>query len=134
MLSMKNMKVGVRLGAAFGLVILLLIIVSATATLKIGNINQAVDSIVSDRYIKVRLAFDVRDGVNEQIKYLRGMVLDIARPDSNIKRFKQLDGATQKTNAAIEKIAQLQSTEMGIKKSRTSKMPPSVLRVINKNC
>ncbi|MFK8260065.1 methyl-accepting chemotaxis protein [Erwinia sp. AnSW2-5] len=116
MLSVKNMKVGVRLGAAFGLVILLLIIVSATATIKIGNINQAVGSIVSDRYIKVRLAFDVRDGVNEQIKYLRGMVLDISRPENNVKRFTQLDSATQKTNVAIEKIAQLQSTEVGIKK------------------
>ncbi|HBQ78736.1 MAG TPA: methyl-accepting chemotaxis protein, partial [Erwinia persicina] len=116
MLSVKNMKVGVRLGAAFALIILLLIVVSATATIKIGNINRTVDSMVSDRYLKVRLAFDVRDGVNDQIKFLRGMVLDAATPEKNAKRFGQLDSATQKTNAAIESIARLQSTEIGIKK------------------
>ncbi|MBD8215628.1 MCP four helix bundle domain-containing protein [Erwinia persicina] len=116
MLSVKNMKVGVRLGAAFALIILLLIVVSATATLKIGNINRTVDSIVSDRYLKVRLAFDVRDGVNDQIKFLRGMVLDATTPEKNAKRFGQLDSATQKTNAAIDNIARLQSTEIGIKK------------------
>ena len=116
MLSVKNMKVGVRLGAAFALIILLLIVVSATATIKIGSINQSVDSIVSDRYLKVRLAFDVRDGVNDQIKFLRGMVLDAASPEKNVKRFDQLESATQKTNVAIDNIARLQSTEVGIKK------------------
>ena len=70
MSSLKNMKVGVRLGAAFGLVILLLIIVSATAIIKTSNINHSIDSIISDRYTKVRLSFDVRDGVNDQIKFL----------------------------------------------------------------
>ena len=116
MASVKNMKVGVRLGAAFSLVILLLIIVSATAVIKINNINSAIESIVSDRYIKVRLAFDVRDGVNEQIKYLRGMVVDTTRPQFNEKRFGQLDNATRKTNDAIAKIVQLQSTAVGQKK------------------
>jgi methyl-accepting chemotaxis protein len=116
MASVKNMKVGVRLGAAFSLVILLLIIVSATAVLKINNINTAVDSIVSDRYVKVRLAFDVHDGVNEQIKYLRGMVIDTTRPQYNVKRYGQLDDATKKTTLAIDKIAQLQTTAVGKKK------------------
>ncbi|PLR50280.1 methyl-accepting chemotaxis protein [Chimaeribacter arupi] len=116
MVSVKNMRVGLRLGAAFGLVILLLIIVSTTAIVKIGNINSAVDGIVNDRYIKVRLAFDVRDGVNDQIKFLRGIVIDTARPQFNEKRFKQLAAATTQTNEAIEKIARLQTTAVGQKK------------------
>ncbi|MCU5771358.1 methyl-accepting chemotaxis protein [Erwiniaceae bacterium BAC15a-03b] len=116
MASVKNMKVGVRLGAAFGLVILLLIIVSGTAVVKTGNINSAIDSIVNDRYIKVRLAFDVRDGVNDQIKFLRGMVIDTTRPENNVNRVAQLDAATKQTNDAIEKISKLQTTEIGQKK------------------
>ena len=121
MALVKNMKVGVRLGAAFSLVILLLIIVSATAIVKTGSINTAVDSIINDRYIKVRLAFDVRDGVNDQIKYLRGMVIDTPRPQFNEKRFGQLDDATQKTNEAIEKISRLQVTPVGQKKIQAVK-------------
>ena len=121
MVSIKNMRVGVRLGAAFGLVILLLIIVSATAVIKTGSINHAIDKIINDRYVKVRLAFDVRDGVNEQIKYLRGMVIDVTRPEQNVKRFTQLDEATQKTNAAIERISQLQTTAIGQQKIKSLK-------------
>ncbi|MEI2265469.1 methyl-accepting chemotaxis protein [Erwinia sp. CGal63] len=121
MTSLKNLKVGVRLGAAFGLVILLLVVVSVTAIVKTGSINGSVDRIINDRYIKVRLAFDVRDGVNDQIKYLRGMVIEAAHPERNQKRYGQLDSVTQQTNQTIEKIAKLQTTEVGIKKIQAVK-------------
>ncbi|MDU7866338.1 MAG: MCP four helix bundle domain-containing protein, partial [Pantoea sp.] len=80
MVSIKNMKVGMRLAAAFGIVVTLLIVIGVTSITKINNINTAIASIVDDRYVKVRLAFDVRDGVNDQIKYLRGIVIDTNRP------------------------------------------------------
>jgi len=117
--SIKNMKVGARLGAAFALVVLLLVVVSVTAVLKINNINRAVDQIVNDRYIKVRWAFDVRDGVNDQIKYLRGIVIDVAKPELNQPRYLQLEVAVKKTKEAIEKIAARQTTEIGRKKIQT---------------
>ncbi|PKH26608.1 methyl-accepting chemotaxis protein [Enterobacterales bacterium CwR94] len=116
MASVRNLRVGVRLGAAFGLVILLLFVVGATAIRKTSSINDAVDRIVNDRYVKVRLAFDVRDGVNDQIKYLRGMVIDADRPAYNTKRYGQLDDATRKTDLAIEAIAKLQTTAAGQQK------------------
>jgi len=121
MKSVKNLKVGVRLGAALGLVILLFIVVSVTAIVKTGSINGAVDRIINDRYIKVRLAFDVRDGVNDQIKFLRGMVIETAHPEKNLKRYGQLDDVTQQTNRTIEQIAKLQTTEVGIKKIQAVK-------------
>lgn len=121
MASVKNMRVGVRLGAAFGVVILLMIIVSITAIIKTGNINGAVDSMINDRYIKVRLSFDARDGVNDQIKYLRGMVIDTTRPERNVKRFGQLVEATQKTDKAVAEIAKIQTTPVGIKKIQAVK-------------
>lgn len=121
MLPVKNMRVGVRLGAAFGLVILLLIIVSMTAIIKTGHINEAVDNIVNDRYQKVRLAFAVRDGINDQIKYLRGMVIDTTRPQNNIQRLGLLNQVAQKTDKVIEKIVQRQTTEVGRQKIQALK-------------
>ena len=117
----KNMRVGARLGAAFGLVILLLIIVSATAVNKINHINQTIDSIVNDRYAKVRLAFEVRDGVNDQIKFLRGLVLDTGNEAGNNKRFAQMDQSIARTNAAIDRIAALQTSVVGKKKIQAVK-------------
>ena len=111
-----NMRVGSRLGAAFGLIILLLIIVSATAVIKISSINSSVEQIVNDRYVKVRLAFDVRDGVNDQIKFLRGIVIDTKNPEQNKKRYLQLDDTIKQTNLAMDKIAAIQSTPTGKQK------------------
>lgn len=111
-----NMRVGARLGAAFSLVILLLVIVSGIAITKISSINTSIEQIISDRYVKVRLAFDVRDGVNDQIKYLRGIVIDTKNPEQNKKRYLQLDDTVKKTNLAMDKIAAIQSTVTGKQK------------------
>ena len=114
--AINNMRVGARLGAAFSLVILLLIIVSVTAVTKISSINSTIEQIVSDRYVKVRLAFDVRDGVNDQIKYLRGIVIDTKNPEQNKKRYLQLDDTVKQTNLAMDKIAAIQTTVVGKQK------------------
>ncbi len=111
-----NMRVGARLGAAFSLVILLLIIVSVTAVTKISGINASIEQIVNDRYVKVRLAFDVRDGVNNQIKFLRGIVIDTKNPEQNQKRYLQLDDTIKQTNLAMSKIAAIQTTVTGKQK------------------
>ncbi|MBF7995008.1 methyl-accepting chemotaxis protein [Rahnella laticis] len=111
-----NMRVGARLGAAFSLVILLLIIVSVTAVTKISGINASIEQIVNDRYVKVRLAFDVRDGVNDQIKFLRGIVIDTKNPEQNQKRYLQLDDTIKQTNLAMSKIAAIQTTVTGKQK------------------
>ncbi|WP_312829990.1 MCP four helix bundle domain-containing protein, partial [Pantoea anthophila] len=103
MFIISNMKVGIRLAAAFGIIVTLLIVIGVTSITRINSINTAIASIVDDRYVKVRLAFDVRDGVNDQIKYLRGMVIDTLHPEKNAKRFGQLEEATQRTNNAMKK-------------------------------
>ncbi|WP_017347957.1 methyl-accepting chemotaxis protein [Pantoea sp. A4] len=116
MLSIKNMKVGVRLGAAFALVVALLVIISAVTVDKIYAINKGMSAIVDDRYVKVRLAYDVRDGVNDQIKYLRGIVIDTTRPQFNEKRFQQLAVSTDQTHKSMDKIAAIQVTAIGKQK------------------
>ena len=116
MLSLKNMKVGVRLGIAFGLVVALLVVVGVTSIVKINNLKGGITSIVEDRYVKVRLGFDVRDGVNEQIKYLRGIVIDTTRPQFSVQRYQQLADATEHTNSAMKKIEAIQVTPVGKKK------------------
>ncbi|MFJ9532018.1 methyl-accepting chemotaxis protein [Herbaspirillum sp. NPDC101396] len=116
--SIKNMKVGARLGAAFGIVVLLLMVVAATAVVKITNINGAVDQMMNERYLKVRLAFEVRDGLDEQIRYLRGIVIDTTRPEFNKVRYERLDESSRKTQEAINKIDANQVTEIGRKRAK----------------
>ncbi|MET3431097.1 methyl-accepting chemotaxis protein [Herbaspirillum seropedicae] len=112
----KNLKVAVRLAAVFAFIVALLAVVSVTAFIKINNINRAIDQIVNDRYLKVRWAFDLRDGVNEQIKYLRGIAIDIENRPANEKRFAQLEVAVKQTKEALDKITARQVTAVGQKK------------------
>ncbi|OON41105.1 methyl-accepting chemotaxis protein [Izhakiella australiensis] len=116
MALLKNMKVGARISAAFTLVILLLVIVSSTAIIKTSGNNDAMSSIINDRYTKVRLAFDACNALNEQIKHLRGMILDASRPENNLKRQGQLEEASRTTDQAIEKISRMQNTDIGQQK------------------
>lgn len=110
-----NLKVGARLAIVFAFIVALLAVVSITAFIKINNINRAIDQIVNDRYLKVRWAFDLRDGVNEQIKYLRGMAIDIGNPAANEKRIGQLDVAVRASKEALDKITARQTTAVGQK-------------------
>ncbi len=111
-----NLRVAVRLAAVFAFIVALLAVVSITAFVKINNINRAIDQIVNDRYLKVRWAFDLRDGVNEQIKYLRGISIDIENQKANEKRFGQLEVAVKQTKEALDKITARQVTAVGQKK------------------
>ena len=112
----KDIKIGVRLGLVFGFIITLLIIVSVTATLKIQSINALTEQMINTRYVKVRLAFDVRYQVNEQIKFLRGAVIDFNRPEYNTKRLELLKSASSQTVLLISKIKALQTTVAGQQK------------------
>lgn len=49
MFSIKNMKVGMRLAAAFGIIVTLLIVIGVTSITRINSINTAIASIVDDR-------------------------------------------------------------------------------------
>ncbi|UJD92491.1 HAMP domain-containing protein (plasmid) [Rahnella aquatilis] len=116
MLTLKNIKIGVRLGLVFGFIITLLIIVSITTYVKINAINSLTQQMIEVRYEKVRLAFDVRFQVNEQIKFLRGAVIDYTRPEYNNKRLQLFNEASSETQRLIAKITALQTTAIGQQK------------------
>ncbi len=115
-LKFENIKIGVRLGLALSCVIIFLILVGVAATLKINAINVLADQMINTRYAKVRLAFDVRNQVNEQIKFLRGIVIDYDRPEYNNARIKSLNDAITQTRNLISKIKAMQTTAVGQKK------------------
>ncbi|MCC7549477.1 MAG: methyl-accepting chemotaxis protein, partial [Burkholderiales bacterium] len=61
---MKNMKVGVKLGLGFGVVLLLLITVAIVGITRLVNIDEALNDIVHDKWPKVGLLQEGLAGVN----------------------------------------------------------------------
>ncbi|WP_299537184.1 methyl-accepting chemotaxis protein [uncultured Herbaspirillum sp.] len=114
----RKKKVGIRMACAFGVVVLLLAAISATAAFKIRTINEAVDQIMNERYLKVRLALEVKEGLDEQINHLHALVIDAARPDFGKEHAARLAVSLGKTRNAIARIDANQFTEIGRKRAR----------------
>ncbi|MRW94727.1 HAMP domain-containing protein [Duganella sp. FT80W] len=64
-MHIKNLRIGPRLGLAFGAVLLILLVVSAQSVIGLGSLNDKVNLIVKDRYPKVMLASQALDGIKD---------------------------------------------------------------------
>ncbi|RXZ32901.1 HAMP domain-containing protein [Oxalobacteraceae bacterium CAVE-383] len=72
---MKNMKIGNRLSAAFGLVLLLSIVVSAYSLSRMSGIQDKLNAIVNVNDVKQGLATTMFDTVSDEALGLRNLVL-----------------------------------------------------------
>lgn len=71
----KNMKIGVRLGLGFGLVLVLLSIIAFIGITRLTELNSSIDKIVKDRYPKVLKAYEIQSLLNENARAIRNIVL-----------------------------------------------------------
>jgi len=72
---LKNLKIGVRLGAGFGLLFVLMGVLVFFGYSRVGSLHDTIYLLVEDRMVKTRQANDAIDGVNEVARALRNMVL-----------------------------------------------------------
>ena len=71
----KNLKIGVRLGIGFGLVLTLLIVIASLAYLRVGALNDEIRDLVNDKFPKTVLANDIVDNVNVIARVTRNVAL-----------------------------------------------------------
>jgi len=71
----KQMKVGVKLGLGFGIVLLLMSAVTAIGIERLGNINDALHDVVEDKWKKIGLLQDGLQGVNDVALGARDMLV-----------------------------------------------------------
>ena len=71
----KNLKIGVRLGVGFGLVLMLLIVVSSLAYQRLGVLNGEINDLVRDKFPKTVQANDIINEVNVVARITRNAIL-----------------------------------------------------------
>jgi methyl-accepting chemotaxis protein len=103
-MNLANMKVGVRLGLGFALVLVLLVMVTVVGILRMAQIQNRLDHVVSVNNVVTRLVVDMRNNVSERVTSLRTLTLmtDPADMEPELKRFKD---QTEKYNALEQKLA-----------------------------
>ncbi|MFT3736788.1 MAG: methyl-accepting chemotaxis protein [Rhodocyclaceae bacterium] len=100
-----NMKIGVRLGLGFGLVLLLLVGITALGISRLSHLNEEINLIVKDRYVKVSLLTGVKDDVNDQVRALSNSLLH----RSLEKSMKELEGIAAGTKSISERLEKVES-------------------------
>ena len=86
--AFKKLRIGTRLAIAFALVAVLMIGMAVMARLGLGSIRHNMDSLLNDRYYKVKVINDIGDDVNMHARVLRNLVIidSEAQREQEIKR------------------------------------------------
>jgi methyl-accepting chemotaxis protein len=99
------MKVGVRLGLGFALVLALMVILTVVGVVRMAQIQNRLDHVVSVNNVVTRLVVDMRNNVSERVTSLRTLTLmtDPADMEPELNRFKE---QTAKYDAFQQKLAE----------------------------
>jgi methyl-accepting chemotaxis protein len=110
-----NLKLGVRLGLGFGLVVVMLCIVSVISLTRLGALNEAIDSVVRDRVPKVITLDDAIARTLDNGRLVRNILLfndqaaiDKAMADIQANRSKN----TEELNALEKELNNEKSKEL----------------------
>jgi methyl-accepting chemotaxis protein len=114
----KNMKIGVRLGLGFGLVLALLAAVAFIGISRMANINEKMDNIVNDKYPKTVWANDVMKNVNIIARAGRDAILTEDHAEIS-KELARIPESRQRIKEDLEKLQQSIKSEKGKELLRT---------------
>jgi len=110
----KNLKIGVRLGSGFGLIIVLMIVTAVVANMRLAHLNDEIDVMVNDRFPKTVLANDIVDQVNIVARALRNSLL-VKTPEEAQKELARVIEARTIVNAKLEQLDKTIKSEAGKK-------------------
>jgi len=102
----KNLKIGVRLGIGFGLVLAMLVIVGGLAFLRLNGLNAEIGDMVNDKFPKTVTAHHVIDDINLVARSIRNTLL--LKDPEQIKT--ELERVVQSRKDAGEAYAVLEKT------------------------
>jgi len=102
----KNLKIGVRLGMGFSLVIVLLVVISSLSYLRVGQLSFEVNDMVNDKFPKTVWANEIIDALNVVARAIRNAALLKTQDEIN----RQLDRIPPQSKIITEKLEKLEKT------------------------
>ena len=111
-MKIQDMKIGVRLGLGFGLILLFLLAISAIGTVGMVKMDTGLNRIVKTDYAKIQLANDSAKSVNSIVSSIQSMILHTDQA-SRREENKNIELSRQQYKAAMEKLEKMEDTDKG---------------------
>jgi methyl-accepting chemotaxis protein len=112
----KNMRIGMRLGLGFGLVAVILVVISSVAYLRLDQLDAAIGGLVEDKFPKVVQAKDMIDALNVIARSTRNALL--VKPEESGK---ELDRIPEQRKIVADRLEALEKTVRSEKGKATLK-------------
>jgi methyl-accepting chemotaxis protein len=111
-MSIKHLGIGKKLGLSFGIIITLLVVLAALAIVRVSGLNEDIRLTNDDRYPKTVLVHAVKDGLNEQARNMRNLLL-MSDPEDLRKELADIDVQSRAIAAGLAKLDKLVTSEKG---------------------
>jgi methyl-accepting chemotaxis protein len=108
------MKIGLRLGLGFGITVLLLVVVSSIAYVRVAQIDRDIADLVNDKFPKTVWANNVVNELNVVARAVRNAVL-LKNPDEVQKELGRIPESRKIIATNIEKLEKAVASEEGKK-------------------
>lgn len=110
---LKNIKIGPRLTSAFGLILLLLIMVGGYAIHEIKSLNGQIDVLVNDRMVKLEQANTIVYNINILSQSFRNIFIDDNKEHQG-NELQRVAEARKTVSAIFEQLDKTISTDQGV--------------------
>lgn len=109
---LRKMKIGLRLGAGFGCILLLLIVLAVVGLYNFSNINLQFERVVNVNNAKIAFANEAR-GAIDTITFLISEMAVTRDRDTGIQAKKKIDEARATYRKAMEELEKIEQREEG---------------------
>ena len=107
-----HLKIGPRLAASFAVVVALLVATSIVGISKIDAVDASTETILHDRFVKVRLAQSIENEVNRQARALRTSLI-AADPQVVHGELAKIEDSAPVIASALDRLKETIRTEKG---------------------
>jgi len=110
---LNNIKIGVRLGAAFAFILGMLLISALTALMRVQSLGDTAETLAGSRYQKAAAATSLRYYATDMTRLVRNIIILSGDSYRQASFKKDYDVLQEKMSAATERLDSLLTTQQG---------------------
>ena len=111
-MRVQDMKIGLRLGLGFGLILLFLLAISSIGISGMLKMDKSLEGIVKKEYEKIKLANEASRQVTSIVSSIEGMLLQ-TDPAARQEENKQIESARQEYKGTMDRLEKLEDSDRG---------------------